>query len=281
MYNPKAMSIKEHLRPEIHEDSEPAQRQRLPYGAVPLDPWRATPDYQKTLYWNASTQRIERKLQRTMIDQDWFRNDLRAHALYDFMKGSLFRSHYSRLEHNNIDVSKFRGEGDERIDWGRQGLARPEELFTLLVDYPEINSIELAKLSHPFDFEESGEMDRVMDDLMLTVDGELLSEAPRYDLKATNMTLPAGMMLRKQDLMDFPTEDGTVRIVQRRGFLVFDGEDIEDPYFGRLLKNPKNRQALEAKIEWYLYDNPKGQAYGWVQPQATSYYAKYLKRDSS
>ena len=257
-------------------DAELPRRQRLPYGAVPLDPWRATPDYEKALYWNASTQRIERKLQRTMVDQDWFRHDSRAHALYDFMKGSLFRSHYSRLEHNNVDISKFNSEGDERIEWGRQGLARPEELFTLLADYPEVNSIELAKLSHPFDFEESNEMDRIMDDLILTLDGELLDEEPRYDLKNTNTAIPAGMMLRKQDLIDFPTENGAIRIVQRRGFLVFDGEGIEEPYFDRLLKNPKNKQALTAKIEWYLYENPKGQPYGWVQPQGTSYYAKYL-----
>ena len=270
------MITSEKFESEMQQDSELTKRQRLPYGAVPLDPWRARTDHTNNLYSIASIARIEKTLRHTMVDQDWFRHDERAHAIHALMRDSLLGSHFARIDRNRgfaVDMDA----ADPRVDFAQKGSATPEELFTLLVDYPEIASLELAKLSHPFDFAATNEMDRAMDDLMLGVEGELLDSEPRYKLKRMNPGVPAGIVLRKQDLMDFPTENGMIRIVQRRGMLVFDGNGMDDPHFDRLLKNPKNERALMAKIEWYLYENPKGEPYGWVQPQATSYYAKYVK----
>jgi len=272
------MTASDRLTPEFAKGSESAPRQRLPYGAVPLDPWRAGGEHVRNLYSLASISRIERGLRRTMIDQDWFRQDERAHDIRTLMRNSLISSHFTRIDRNNgFHTGTFMDLADPRVEWARQGLATPEELFTLLVDYPDIGSLELAKLSHPFDFAATNDMDRAMDELMLGVDGELLDDEPRYKLKRTELGIPAGIVLRKQDLMDYPTQHGTIRVVQRRGFLVFDGKGMDDPHFKRLLKNPKNEQALWAKIEWYLYEHPTGEPFGWVQPQATSYYAKYIQ----
>jgi hypothetical protein len=255
-----------------------AVKGRLPFGAVPLDPWRATQaEGGKNLYSGSSLIRIERNLIRTMIDDDWFRQEPRAHKLYDFMRSSLFDSQFRRMDKNSLlDVGRLDDCKDERVMHGIDGIATPAELFTLLVDYPEISSLELAKLSHPFDFPASDEMDREMDELMLRSGGDLLDSDPRYKMKRLHPDIPAAILLRKQDLMDFTTDDGTVRIVQRRGLLVFDGPGMEDElYFDRLLKNPKNMTALGAKTEAYI-SQPEELPYGWVQPQATSYYAKRL-----
>jgi len=250
---------------------------RLEHGAVPLDPWRAThapgvPAWQN-LYVSGSATRIERRLTRNMVEGEWFKNVPQARQLFDMMRESLIDSQNRRIDMNSrAQMKDIPSDGDERVVRALEGTATPEELFTLLVDMPEIGSLELAKLSHPFDFGATGVMDRQMDELMLTSEGELLDEDPRYKLKRVKEDIPAGIILRKQDLMDFPTSDGVVRIVQRRGFLVFQGEGKEDePHFDRLLKNPKNHRALFAMTESTISDSPGVRPFGWVQPQATSY----------
>jgi hypothetical protein len=255
---------------------------RLEHGAVPLDPWRAThapgvPDWQN-LYVSGSATRIERRLTRNMVEGEWFKHVPQAHQLFEMMRESLIDSQNRRIDMNSrAQMKDISPEGDERVVRALEGTATPEELFTLLVDMPEIGSLELAKLSHPFDFGATDTMDRQMDDLMLTSEGELLDEDPRYKLKRVNQDIPAGIILRKQDLMDFPITDGVVRIVQRRGFLVFQGEGKEnEPHFDRLLKNPKNHRALFAMTESTINDSPGVRPFGWVQPQATSYYAKFV-----
>jgi hypothetical protein len=213
-----------------------------------------------------------------MVDDEWFKNVPQAHDLFKLMRTSLIDSQNRRIDMNGrAKIHDLPLGGDERLQRALDGTALPVELFTLLADNPEIGSLELAKLSHPFDFAASEGMDRELDELMLESGGELLDEEPRYKLKRVDESIPAGILLRKQDLMDFPVEGGIVRVVQRRGLLTFQGEGKEDePHFDRLLKNEKNHRALFAMTESYIADPPKNHRYGWVQPQATSYYAKYL-----
>lgn len=266
-------------------DAEPQPRQRLQYGAVPLDPWKASFHHRQQTYWNASIQRIQRKLRSTMVDQDWFRVEDQAHELHELMNTSLIHSHYTRLDKNALADTRLVEEmGDPRLDNARMGLATPEELFTLLVDYPELRSLELAKLSHPFDFDATHDMDEALEDLILGADGEILDGDPRYKVKRVDANTPAAIILRKRDMMDFPMEGGAkVRIVHRQGFLVFNGNGMSDGQnFERFLKQPRfiplRNHALGAMVEHYLDTYPQGQPYGWVQPQATSYYAKYIPR---
>jgi hypothetical protein len=259
---------------------------RRPYGAVPLNPWRAThvPDVKDwhNLYVNGSNTRIERRLTQAMVDGEWFKREPRAHQLYEFMRVSLIDSQNRRIEMNGRpgrvdDLSR----DDERVVRALDGTALPAELFTLLADNPELGSLELAKLSHPFDFDASNEMDREIDGLLLDLDGELLDDEPRYKIKRTDLSIPAAMLLRKQDLMDFRLDDDwVVRVIQRRGLMVFDGNGIDDPYFDRLIKNPKNHAALFAMTENVATGPDQRESFGWVQPQATSYYAKVIFKDN-
>lgn len=45
--------------------------------------------------------------------------------------------------------SAFGDMQDERVIRAHEGTARPLELLSILEDYPKIETIELAKLSHP------------------------------------------------------------------------------------------------------------------------------------
>ena len=268
---------------DTYDDTDPQLRQRLPYGAVPLDPWRANFYHRQQTYWDASVQRIQRKLRATMVDQDWFRTQDQAHELHGLMHASLIQSHYSRLDKNAlVDVRALDGLKDPRLDNARAGVATPEELFTLLVDHPELGSLELAKLSHPFDFEATQDMDEALDDLILGSEGEILDEDPRYKVKRVDPNLPAAIILRKRNLMDFPMEGSAiVRIVHRQGFLLFNGSGISDGQnFERFVRQSRfahlRDQALGAMVEHYLEEHPRGQLHGWLQPQASSYYAKYI-----
>jgi len=255
---------------------------RSDFGAVPLAPWQAThavgvPAWQN-LYVAGSGTRIERRLTHTMIDGEWFKNVPQAHDLFELMWTSLIDSQNRRIDMNaRAKIQDLLLGDDERLQRALDGTASPEELFTLLADNPEIGSLELAKLSHPFDFAATETMDRELDGLMLASGGELLDDEPRYKLKRVDESIPAGILLRKQNLMDFPVDEGIVRVVRRQGFLVYQGAGKEDePYFDRLLKNQKNHRALFAMTESYITDSPQDHRYGWVQPQATSYYAKYM-----
>lgn len=260
---------------------------RSEFGAVPLDPWRAihAPDVSDwhNLYPNGSNTRIERRLTTAMVDDEWFKNEPRAHQLYEFMKVSLRDSQNRRIEMNGrVNVRDMAEITDDRMMRALEGTATPADLFTLLADMPELGSLELAKLSHPFDFEAPKTMDEELDELMLTVDGRLLGTGPRYKMKRVDGTIPAAMLLRKQDLMDYQMDEyHALRIVQRRGLMVFQGAGKEDElYFDRLVKNPKNHHALFAMVEGYIGNDASRQKYGWVQPQATSYYAKYVRNST-
>lgn len=256
---------------------------RLPYGAVPLDPWRATHvsgvSAWHNYYVNGSNIRIERRLQQAMINDDWFKREPLAHDLHDLMRTSLRDSQNRRVEMNGrTRMPQEIIDTDERARHALDGTATPGELFTLLVDTPELGSLELAKLSHPFDFEAPREMQREVDELLLQSGGELLDSQPRYKVKRSDSTIPAAILLRKQDLMDFPVDDdgALVRVVERQGFLIYPGDGMRDnAHFARLFRNPANHTALFAMTENYLVGHDKP-TYGWVQPQATSYYAKYI-----
>lgn len=257
------------------------------HGAVPLDPWRASYNPRReslnSLYVTGSNTRIERRLTKSMVEGEWFKNVPQAHQLYDFMGVSLRDSQNRRVDMNGrVDLRNGLPIEDERMDHALDGTASPAELFTLLADVPELGSLELAKLSHPFDFDATGEMDRELDELLLTIGGELLDSEPRYKVKRTDCTIPAAMLLRKQDLLDYRVdEDHVLRVVERQGFMVFQGAGKEDElYFDRLIKNPKNHSALFAMVEGYTRDDSERLSYGWVQPQATSYYAKYIRSNN-
>lgn len=263
--------------PRLHNNTETAERRRLEYSAVPLAPWNAAEsNHVDNLYSIASMARIERKLVRTMVDQEWFKNEPLAHEVYELMKISLIDSQFQRLSRNSrLSREEMVAMHDERADHAMAGVATPEEIFTFIADRPDVlETGELGKISHPCDYTAAQDLKTEIDTLRESLGVEPLSGDPRYKVK--RVAKPMAAILRKQDLFDFPVEDGLIRVVQREGFIVFPGEGMrENPYFERLL-NPDNLPKLATAVEDYLDSDPRYIKYGWVQPQATSVYAKFI-----
>lgn len=268
---------------------EPIDRpQRLDYGAVPLDPWSVDEDSAES-YWQASQARIETRLTLAMRDaatrRGWVESPELAARLYEFVGASLYDSQKRRIDLNPMRLDGIVDLSDPRAMNAKAGTATPGELLALLIDYPKLESLELAKLSHPLDTAATEVMDADVNNTLITYEnGVLVRDAPYYkDMKRYDATIPAGIVLRKQRLMLLPTDNGMLQVVQRRGFLVR-GDDqakqgILDEYLDRKIKNPDRFDELTHKIEAYLSHLHLHPDLVWLQPIATSYYAKYLDKD--
>lgn len=109
---------------------------------------------------------------------------------------------------------------------------------------------------------------------------ELLGEQvtlgePRYKRKAVRADIPAAVMLRKQAISEHDTAQGRIQIVSRQAFLARgDAEAQIIPFLDRKIRNPERIRELGHKIETYLPGIHEDLR--WLQPIATSYYAKYL-----
>lgn len=290
---------------------------RLEYGAVPLDAWSAT-DLPTTLsveldkkeldekplpYVVASLRRITEKAHRAVFDAieyGWAsppdapgeQGELSI-ALAHLIETSLYDSHMQRVDRNShITVAD---DIDPRLVKAKAGTATPSELLAILADYPEIGSIELAKLSHPLDSTASKAMDEDVYEMLTNLWGEMIIDAPKYKMKTMRADIPAATVLRKQSIGLYETEMGMIEVVCRQSFLVRADEaaklDAADPYLDRRLRNhewnmrsgedsdkvrDRHQTELFPAIEEMLHD-PKGSPRAkWLQPLATSYYAKNL-----
>lgn len=250
----------------------------LEYGAVPLAPWQATDPRTGENYVTASTRHVSEKLQRAMfhlVADSAIDLPERLDAVGRFMEVSLYDTQMRRIDLNAKLLDGLVDNADRRVKRAKRGVARPDELFGILVDYPKIESIELAKLSHPFDEKASTPMDIAVYSMLESAGAEMLHEDPRYKMKRVDETIPAGIVLRKEAMANLETDHGTIQVVRRESFLVRADEGVSpDPYLGRKIKNPERIDELKVKIEAYLSDiSPELM---WLQSQATSYYAKYL-----
>jgi len=132
-----------------------------------------------------------------------------------------------------------------------QGFATPAELLALFVRYPQgLESIELAKQTHPFDWRATDDMDVAVDEALtehsaFSLRGSERTQNVRYYLtRADNMTNPAAIILRrKADIASARLDDGSAIAVQRDSFVL----DVTHPDLtrarGEILKNIACLQA--------------------------------------
>lgn len=268
---------------ESHPSGEAQPRERLPYAAVPLDPWRAKHPNTGSSYYATSLNRISDITDEaitTAIEDGRIILANTAQALHHFVGTSLLDAHTRRIMHNgqtNLDgISK--PESAEQLALAMDGLAHPDELYRLLRDNPQLGSIELAKLSHPFDFKASEEMDHVARRVIAS-EGELLDESPRLKVKRIDSSIPASIVVRKSVIGAEMVGNGFIEVVERRSLLVRGDEEAtsEVPYIDRMLKNPARRDELAELIDAQLQD-PTPETV-WLQPTTTSYYARFVQVD--
>jgi hypothetical protein len=265
------------------------QRHRLEYAPVPLDPWHAIDYDGPEGYVVSSFERITRKLEMAVtsaIKDGWVESPELAVKLYKLMEVSLYDSQRYRVDLNTAaSHDEVLSGTDPRIIYAKNGVATPLESFSLLMDYPEMGSIEIAKLSHPLDSLATTDMDQNVNDATEKQFGGFHpegAELARYKTKTSHRDIPAVTVLRKQILASCETQDGLIQIVQRKAFLVRGDDEAKianDAYLDRIVKNEgRHLEELYPKIESYLAHADKLQDVmrdlKWLQPLSTSYYFK-------
>lgn len=289
LYNNSLMREKRPTHPIERKD-------RLLYGAVPLDPWTASEERRGFLrrkkresYLAASVLRISNRID-SSIDTavgryGWTDSAERRAQLKGVIESSLYDSQRRRLELNpNTLLQAEALGGDERFERAKNGTATPGDLLTFLIDHPKLGSLEIAKLTHPLDMEASEEMDGEVMFTLARLGFNFTDEAGRYKTKSVKPEIPAITVLRKQTVAELELPEGLVQVVQRRAFLVRGDEEARsenDIYLDRMVVNPDRHDEVYEKIEtWYPYHRQlpveRERARKWLQPLATSYYAKIV-----
>jgi hypothetical protein len=276
------------------------RKERPEYGAVPLEPWTAVEERRRWLrkkretYLAASVLRINGRIDAAMdaavLQHDWVDSPQLSKDLRSLIETSLYDSQRRRMEFNpGVLNSGIVDMDDDRVECAKNGTATPVELLGLLIDYPKLGSLELAKLSHPLDTAATEEMDgEVM--YALACKGFGFVDAPgRYKTKTKRPQIPAATILRKQTIAELDLPDGLLQVVQRKAFLVRGDDEARaenDTHLDRLVRNPDRHDELFEKIEgWYPYAKELSPEWDrsrkWLQPLATSYYAKYIDPEES
>jgi hypothetical protein len=171
-----------------------------------------------------------------------------------------------------------------RYERAKNGTATPGELLSLLIDYPKLNSLEIAKLTHPLDTGATAEMDSEVMYTLAYMGFDFTDEPGRYKAKTKRLEIPAITVLRKQKIGEFKAENGVVQVVRRQAFLVRGDDeacDENDMYLRRKVANEARHDEIFDKIEASMpYDGriPEDvtSERKWLQPLATSYYAKFV-----
>lgn len=90
-----------------------------------------------------------------------------------------------------------------------QGVADQAELLELLKSQPSLGSVELAKETNPFIWNQTAAMDKSVADA--TADFQPINSTPRYYFTSTNLQRGALIVVRKQDIAD----ENNLVVVQR------------------------------------------------------------------
>lgn len=270
-----------------------ARSERPEHGAIPFDPWSAVEinaENGKTEpYVNVSLDRIRRNVTAAMdeaiLEHGWTHSPELAERLHSMIELSLYDSLCYRIQLNpGAQIHDKVDSRDPRFEEALDGTASPLSLLSLLIDYPELESLEIAKLFHPLDSEATTQMDIDVLRAMTEVGFSPSLDDARYKTKSYQPDIPAMTTLRKRTVAELYTANGVFQIVQRKAFLVRGDEEActeNDPYLGRKVRNSERHGEVYDKIEGLVslpYDTPaEDAARKWLQPLATSYYVKYVE----
>lgn len=276
-----------------HHEVAP-ERVRLPYGAVPWDPWKAAhPLDTAKPYLQVSLEHIYDILHRNMtaaveggypISRDKYR------AVEGFIEDSLRNAQVQRIAYNGQHPmpETLRGSADT-IRAAKEGTATPAELLELLAINPDIPSTELAKQSHPFNFESASALDRAVIDAITGMCHEWpesyrapVDHASRYKIKRIDVDIPAASLVQKKHLGDLVLgPQDTIRLMRRRTLFIRGDDEVVDNSgpqpkcrtIKRALEDPDAAQRLISSVDEALQSYEHALESPWVQPISTSVYA--------
>lgn len=256
----------------------------LEYCAVPLD--LALDDSFYVDYMRTSLEDIGQKVDAAMelaYEKGWVVSEDIGRTLREVLLQSLLDSQAIRIDRNRKShVSKLLGPDDGRARKAVFGTATPLELLSLLEDHPELDSVELAKLFHPLDASASNVMGADVTATIVGIGEAVEHGLPRYKLKSVIPELPVATVLRKQVVSDYTIAARRIQVVRREAFLVRGDDEIHDfdPLISRKIRNDQRFPELAQKIEGYYPELQALPDLRWLQPIASSYYAKYVELDA-
>lgn len=265
----------------------PRKRGRTAYAAVPLEPWSAEyPGSEGVPYDIASLVHIEERLEENITDaleHGVLEIDYRFSDLYEFVKDSLNDAQYRRINFNNAHALPARlYPTEEYIDAALEGTATPEELLRLMLEQ-DLPSIELAKLSHPFDFDATRDMNTAVLEAEKVHGFTLVSDSePRYKPKRIDRVIGAMVMVRKDVVATKQVGDEVIEIVRRSSLLLLDGEesDLVNRFVTAAETEPKDRTQTQDAIDdisiflTKILASPIRDELTWLFPTTTSFYVR-------
>lgn len=278
-----------HLR-----SGEEFDRAPLLYGAVPLDHWSAKYPGTDKKYLLGAVDAANYALRRGLsyayhtglfgdIDSPAAleATQRRAKAAYAFVEPVLANFETQRVWSNSDKESQFTQAEREGSPWIRkafEGTASPDDLLRLLQLKPELGSLELAKLTHPFDREAARAMHDAVAGAIYGAGGEIMQGTDVvYKPVVTNSdsSFPAQILMRKQAVGKVHTRG--IVIMERQLLLVAERPDDEDHdevrRLQRLILNKERFRDCAYQVEDMLRNPAKFMRSDWVQPLATSDYA--------
>lgn len=277
----------------INYESNPGScaRERSPFGATPLKPWVVN-DYGDVtaLYGQASIQRIDALVASNMelIQPPHTPADVRM-RLGDQALRSLHGIHQERIGYHNDNPAMLQYPEQEVLLAAEQGKATPVEMFQILLSNPDMQAIELAKFSSPFNSTSLDEVDmhnaivHLVEDSAEHYSVQVPQTNCRYKVKRTDTEIPACILSRKRDIAEITTDHGVICIVlrqtlQARGDDAVRGTNDSTEYLHRRTRNAhkdaENFSILTGMIDDELKKPAAEQDY-WLQKISTSYYAHY------
>lgn len=237
------------------------RRTRLPYAAVPLDPYHATypfsaeemadkkKDKTKVPYVPASMRHIEERFHKNFmwaIENDRLIGDPEIlRKLGEMALISLFNAQIERIEHHaHHPIHRFHRDRSTRMRAAKMGLAIPEESLEIFANDPKIPSLELAKFSHPFKPEATAEMDQDVMGMLGRIGLHAPITRPRAKVKRYT-DIPAAIVVHKEPIGTIELPDGVAEVIRRKGVQIRGDEVINHMTplpIDRLVRNP-GRQA--------------------------------------
>lgn len=186
---------------------------RIPYSPTPLNPY--------SLEIGGNRVGYSRQAQVALAEHF----DLNLASLYenppsevvvDLLQVAINNAFFRRLENN--DSKHIPEDCDDRsadlFVKACQGSANQAELLELLQRQPSLGSVELAKETNPFIWDETAEMDNRIADAI--TDLPKLDGSPRHYFSTTDQRCEALIVVRKKDI----AESGNLVIVQRDCFVI-------------------------------------------------------------
>lgn len=225
-----------------------AELVRVPWSPTPLNPDAVRKDDE--LYLRASLETIEALIDKA--DKHAMENDIPA-RVHGLIEPSLITALFKRFE-NNSGKRLSSGHSEETkalFTKAEIGAANPHELIALLDQAPELEAVELSKMSHPYEWRVTRAMDEAVVDAVYDWNIQLLDEEPlsqpsHYFARADDHADPgAVVVVRKQNIGTIDGLHAPMHVVKRDSYIV----DLKHPLMRRTQKECADWLAAIGKDE--------------------------------